>query len=503
MNLIKRSLLPALVLAAWLSYPATASAQVVHIGSKAFTEQVILGEMMALLLRDAGMVAVHHADLGGTQVVYQALLAGQLDAYVEYTGTLTQEIFKDRRIRDEDGLRRELARAGVVLGGRLGFANNYALGVREDLADRLKLRSIGDLAAQPKLRIGLSDEFIGRNDGWVLVRKRYRLPHTPRGLRHELALNGLAAGKLDVTDVFTTDAEIRQYRLRLLEDDVGALPVQHAVLLYRADLDTRVPGASAALLRLIGQIDNDAMIEMNARVQVDRQGESRAATEFLVDRLKLDIPTEPESSRAAFLARVIASSTASHLLLVLGSLAIAVTIAVPLGVLAYRHRLARHAILGIVGALQTVPSMALLVALVPLLGLTAWPVLVALLLYSLLPIVRNTYNGLAEIPQNLRESAEVLGLPERARLWRVELPLASRSILAGIKTAAVINVGTATIGAIIGAGGYGQPIMTGIRLQDFGLVLAGAVPAAVMALLLQQAFGWLEPLLVPRGLRVS
>ena len=150
--------------------------------------------------------------------------------------------------------------------------------------------------------------------------------------------------------------------------------------------------------------------------------------------------------------------------------------------------------------IQTIPSLALLVFMIPWLGIGPSPALVALFLYSLLPIVRNTATGLRDIPASLRESAEALGLPPRARLLRIELPMASRAILAGIKTAAVINVGTATIGALIGAGGFGQPILTGIRRDDVFMILTeGAIPAAVLALAVQGAFDLAERFLVPRG----
>jgi osmoprotectant transport system permease protein len=160
-------------------------------------------------------------------------------------------------------------------------------------------------------------------------------------------------------------------------------------------------------------------------------------------------------------------------------------------------------ILAIVGIVQTIPSLALLVFLIPFLGIGGLPAMVALFLYSLLPIVRNTYAGLHDIPIQIRESAEALGLRAAARLRLVELPMAARAILAGIKTSAVINVGTATLGALIGAGGYGQPILTGIRLDDLGLILEGAVPAAVLALLVQGLFELAERWLVPRGLRLK
>ncbi|MGD2113086.1 MAG: ABC transporter permease, partial [Gammaproteobacteria bacterium] len=147
--------------------------------------------------------------------------------------------------------------------------------------------------------------------------------------------------------------------------------------------------------------------------------------------------------------------------------------------------------------------LALFVFMIPLLGIGGPPAIVALFLYSLLPIIRNTYAGLRDIPPAIIESAEALGLPARARLRLVELPLATRAILAGIKTAAVINVGTATLGALIGAGGYGQPILTGIRLDDTALILQGAIPAAVLALLVQGLFELVERRLLPRGLRLG
>ena len=157
--------------------------------------------------------------------------------------------------------------------------------------------------------------------------------------------------------------------------------------------------------------------------------------------------------------------------------------------------------LGAVGLIQTVPSLALLVFMIPLLGIGAGPAIAALFLYSLLPIVRSTHAGLTGISPQLRESAEALGLPPGATLRLVELPLASRSILSGVQTAAVINVGTATLGALIGAGGYGQSILTGIRLADTRIILEGAVPAALLALLVQGLFELLERALVPKGLR--
>jgi osmoprotectant transport system permease protein len=199
---------------------------------------------------------------------------------------------------------------------------------------------------------------------------------------------------------------------------------------------------------------------------------------------------------STLLARV-----AEHLFLVGVSLLAAIALAVPLGVIAAHRPRLGQVVLAIVGVVQTLPTLALLVFMIPLFGIGTVPAIVALFLYSLLPIVRNTHAGLCGIPSALRESALALGLPRGAMLRLIELPLASPLILAGIKSAAVINVGTATLGALIGAGGLGQPIFTGIRLDNSSLILQGAIPASLLALAVQGLFEIAERIVVPRGLR--
>jgi osmoprotectant transport system permease protein len=317
-----------------------------------------------------------------------------------------------------------------------------------------------------------------------------------RGLEHDLAYRALAAGELDVIDLYSTDAQIRQLDLAVLEDDRRAFPDYEAVLVYRLDLARRAPEALAAVRRLEGAIAADEMIALNARVQVDGVPAGEVASSFLSERLG----TESRVARRGVWVRV-AARTGEHLALVGIALLGAIAAAVPLGILAARRpRLGRLVLAG-AGVLQTIPSLALLVFMIPLLGIGARPAIAALFLYGLLPIVRNTHAGLTGIAPELRESAEALGLPPGARLRRVELPLAAPSILAGVKTSAVIAVGTATLGALVGAGGYGQPILTGIRLLSVPLILEGAVPAAVLALVVQGAFDLVERAIVPSGLR--
>jgi osmoprotectant transport system permease protein len=296
--------------------------------------------------------------------------------------------------------------------------------------------------------------------------------------------------------VYTTDPEVRRLGLVLLEDDRGAFPPYHAVLVFRADLDRRAPGALAAARRLEGRITESAMASMNARVQVERAPPEEVAAGFLRTALGVEPHVAVEGAVARILRR-----TREHLALVATALLAAVVVAIPLGVVAARRRAAGRLILGAAAIVQTVPSLALLVLMIPLLGIGAGPAVAALFLYGLLPIVRNTHAGLTGIAPDLRESAESLGLPPRARLRLVELPLAAPAILAGVKTSAVITVGTATLGALVGAGGYGQPILTGVRLASVPLILEGAVPAALLALLVEAVFDGVERVVVPAGLR--
>jgi osmoprotectant transport system permease protein len=495
--------LPWLLLFAMLIPLGCSTPPKVTVGSKKFTESVILGEMATQLARSTGVgPVVHQRELNGTQVLWGALVEGEIDVYPEYTGTISDEILKRPDLRDEEAMRQALAKDGIRMSRPLGFNDTYAIGMKEERAERLGIRKISDLRDHPKLRFGFSDEFLKRQEGWPGLRARYRLPqHDVRGLDHDLAYEGLENDKIDATDVYSTDAEIRYHHLRVLEDDLHHFPTYHAVWLYRADLEERQPQVVEALRRLEGRISEADMIETNSRAKNAQQRvpESRVAADFLEARLGVSAPADDEEGVLTNLLR----TTRQHIFLVAVSLAAAIVVAVPLGVVAARLPTLGQVILSVVGIIQTIPSLALLVMLIPLLGLYEKPAIVALFLYSLLPIVRNTYTGLHDIPPSIRETAQALGLPAAARLRLVELPLAARAILAGIKTSAVINVGTATLGAIIGAGGYGQPILTGIRLRDVGLILQGAIPAAVLALVVQGLFELAERRLVPKGLRLK
>ena len=466
---------------------ACAHGETLRIGSKRFTESYILGEVLKRAVE--GKTAVEYRPgMGNTGILYAALKAGAIDLYPEYSGTIAREILKmegDPRLEEID---RRLASQGLGAAVRLGFSNSYALAMREDRAAALGIRTLSDLAKHPGLRLGLSQEFIGRADGWPGLKAAYRLPYgTPSGLDHGLAYEAIASGRIDVMDIYSTDAKIERFKLRVLEDDRRFFPRYDAVLLYRLDVPTRFPEAWRALQGLEGRIDERTMIRMNAAAELDGRTFGEAAA--LLDAGD----GMPVSSRRTFFDTLFGPDfwrlTGEHLLLVFASLAASILVGLPLGVLAAKVPRTSGVIFGVVGVVQTIPSLALLAFLIALVGtIGVVPALIALFLYALLPIVRNTCTGLAGIPRGMRQAAMALGLSTHDRMRLVELPLALPSILAGINTSAVINVGTATIAAFIGAGGYGERIASGLALNDNATLLAGAIPAAALALAIQWMF---------------
>ena len=495
-------------------------AEKIVIGSKKFTESYVLGEIAKRTLNDAGIPAEHRQGMGGTIILWEALRTGQIDAYPEYTGTIAEEILKNRlrsrrEPRDAEGqresvderdrvnqstspakMREALAKSGVGMTGSLGFNNTYALVVRRDKAQTLGLHKISDLRDHPELKIGLTHEFLDRQDGWRPLVARYQLnPRSVIGIDHALGYAALKNGSIDVKDAYSTDAKIVQYDLVTLEDDSQFFPRYDAIFLYRLAL----PGSTiAALRKLEGTLNEQKMIRLNATAERTKDY-TRAASLYFGDAARSTSPGGGES-----FSHKLARWTSRHLELAGFSLLLSVIVGVPLGIWASRGGAIGQVILGFTGVVQTIPSLALLALLVPLpfFGISARTAIAALFLYGLLPIVRNTATGLQDIPRSLRESAIALGLEPGARLRKIFLPIASRSILGGIKTSAVINVGTATLAALIGAGGLGEPILSGLNLNDHVTILQGAIPAAVLALLVQGLFDLLDRVLIPKGLRL-
>jgi len=482
-----------------LSFGCESKNRDIKVGSKKFTESVILGEIISQISEAENLETRHLKELGGTRLLWNALLKGEIDAYPEYTGTIKEEILADKSISTSSELENELNNQGILISRSLGFNNTYAIGMKKDTADELGIEKISDLNKYPELNFGFTSEFINRRDGWPGLKAVYKLNHrNVKGMDHDLAYRGLESGSIDIIDLYSTDAEIKYYDIKVLEDDLKYFPEYNSVILYRVDLKDNFPLLVNTILKLEGLISEDEMVNMNTKVKIEGENESETASNFI--NQYLSIKTSPKTH--TLLQRLL-TTTKQHLFLVLISLTAAIIISIPLGIICYKYQHIGQFVLGIVGIVQTIPSLALLVFMIPFFGIGTIPAIIALFLYSLLPIVRNTYTGLNDIPKEIIESADALGLREYNRLRLIEIPLSSRSILAGIKTSAVINVGTATLGALIGAGGYGQPILTGIRLDNIGLILEGAIPAAVLALLVQWLFDLSEKVFVPRGLRLK
>ncbi len=493
---------------------ATASGtESLRVGSKRFTESYILGEIVTQTALGPGATpAIHQRGLGNTAILLNALESGSIDVYPEYTGTIAREILKLPEVPPLAELNARLAARGLAVAVPLGFNNTYALAIRAAEARAKGITRISDLRQHSELRLGLSQEFLGRADGWPNLSRAYELRFPPpKGLDHGLAYEAIAGGQVDVIDIYSTDAKLDKYQLTVLADDAGFFPRYDAVLLYRADLPKRFPQAWAALKQLEGRLDDEAMRRLNAAAEIDGRDFAAIAATWLAaaaapsgDSARTSAPAAQPTLWQRLAAPDFGRLALEHVGLVLAALAASCAIGIPLGLLAARRRPAAGLVFGVTGVIQTIPSLALLAFLIPLTGrIGLVPAFIALTLYALLPIVRNTQVGLTQIPREMVEAARALGLRPTAILTRIELPLAMPTLLAGIKTSAVVNVGTATIAAFIGAGGFGERIVTGLALNDQTTLLAGAIPVAVLAVAIQGAFDLLEKRIVPAGLRVG
>ncbi|MEP6604422.1 MAG: glycine betaine ABC transporter substrate-binding protein, partial [Spartobacteria bacterium] len=388
------------------------------IGSKKFTESYVLGEIAKRALTAVGVSAEHRQGMGGTIIVWQALRDGQIDAYPEYTGTIAEEILKDRQSTSPQSMRDALGKFGVGMTEPLGFNNTYALVMQRDRAAKLGVRTISDLQKHPDLKFGLTHEFMDRQDGWQPLAQNYRLaPRSVVGIDHALGYAAMKSGEIEVKDAYSTDAKIAENNLIVLADDLKFFPRYEAVFLFRSSLPT---AAIAALRKLEGTIDEPRMIQLNAEAERTKDY-SRAANLYFGDSAR--------STSSESLTHKLTRWTLRHLQLAGLSLLLSIIVGVPLGIIASRGGAIGHVILGFAGIVQTIPSLALLALLVPLpfFGISVRTAITALFLYGLLPIVRNTATGLQDIARPIRDSAAALGLESSARLRKIYLPIASRS----------------------------------------------------------------------------
>lgn len=471
------------------------------IASKPFTENYILGEVMAQMIeRELGLKVVRRSGMGGTGILFEALKARAIDVYPEYSGTISESLLKNPQLKSLTEIRRALAEQGLVISNSLGFNNTYAIAVRRDFATKMGLKKISDLVKiGSSLRMGFSHEFVSREDGYPLLKKRYGFElGLPQSMEHSLSYEALAAGSIDVIDAYSTDAKIEKLDLVTLVDDLGIFPRYEAVLLARRDFILEQPEVWAELRKLEGKFDEKQMIALNGELDIQKRQLPDIASRFLNGQKGLVV--QDLDSRTSISSRIW-NRTQEHLILVGAALAFSILVGIPMGLLAIYQRHLGQAILLLSGLVQTIPSLALLCFLIPLFGIGLKPSLVALCLYGLLPIVVGTFVGIRSIDPHLIETARALGLSTRKRIWQIEIPLASRNIIAGIRTSAVVGIGMATLAALIGGGGYGAPILMGLATNNMDTILMGAVPASVMAIIVHILFLGLEGMLIPKGLK--
>jgi osmoprotectant transport system permease protein len=479
-----------------LCVPAPAADSIV-VGSKIFTEGYVLGEIAAQAIEASSppVPVSRKLGMGSTGILFESLSSGAIDVYADYTGTLAEAIIKQPQLRRANDIQAALRRLGLVMSNPLGFDNTYALAVKEEFAARNGLRSISDLVRlQSRLRAAFSYEFMDREDGFRGLTARYGLNLNPKSvsrMEHSLTYQAIDQSAVDVIDVYSTDAKIRKFQLRVLKDDLGYFPVYQAVWVARKAFVEKYPAQWQALRRYEGAIDAQQMLDMNAQADIDKKSFAQIAAGF----------RGAKAADGDDLFTRIVHRTWEHLWLVAISLLFSILVGVPLGIAAVRFQAAGQGILLLSAMIQTVPSLALLCFLIPPFGVGTKPALVALCLYSLLPVVLNTFTGIRSIDPRHLENASAFGLTRRQILLRIVLPLASPMLLAGIKTATIVSIGTATLAALVGAGGYGAPIVSGLSLNDVPTILTGAIPAALMAWFAHGAFEMIGKVVIPAGLQ--
>lgn len=474
------------------------------VASKPFTESYLLSEMAAQIIETTGETkAIRKFGLGGPQFVMDGLVHGDLDVDVNYTGTLVLSMFPNKRKLSDEELRAALQERGLRASKSLGFNNTYALAVRTETARSFGLSKVSDLKGHEDLRGAFTPDFLNDEDGFYRLQDVYgfHLQNT-RPMQHSLAYAALANREIDVTDAYTTDGALSQFELTLLQDDREFFPKYLGIVVMRSEIAECFPKTWQSLERLEGALSNKQMTDLNAQIDVKRRTAADVAREFLIERQMVakDAPEPPKTSSTR---EGLWSATLEHLALVLSSLVLSCLIGIPLGILAVQYKKTGQFLIALTGLLQTIPSLALLCFLIPFLGIGALPTIFALFIYGLLPIAQSTTTGLLSLDAKLVETAKILGLSRSQRLRLVELPMASRSILSGIKTTAVINVGTATIAAMIGAGGYGRFITSGLAMNDVNMILLGAIPTAIMAVIFHAIFEVSSRWVIPAGLRID
>jgi len=489
---------------------AAAEQKKLIVGGKNFTEGFIISEIFAQLIEEkAGIGVERKFGLGGTFICFEALKKGEIDLYPEYTGTALSALMKHQTV-EEPGkvhsvVNEYFGRRGLIMLEPLGFNNTYTLTMPEKKARKLGIRTISDLVPHaPGLRFYCTHEFIERPDGLKGMSAMYGLRFkSVNGMDPGLTYLAARQGRADVIDGFSTDGRIPAFHLVILEDDRHFFPPYQGCPFVREDALKRFPELRRVLNGLAGKISGEDMQKMN--YGVDQLGLSyREVASSFLSRHGLTGRTQGEPAVTdSFWGLLLRRKTdlliltAQHIKLTAIAVSLAILIAVPLGIVMSRFGNLANPIMQVVNVIQTLPSLALLGFMVPLFGIGIVPAIIALFLYALLPIVSNTYTGLKQVDPALLEAARAMGMKDHQILIRVELPLALNVIMAGVRTSTVLNVGTATLAAFIGAGGLGAFILRGIAMSNNNLILVGAIPVSILAILADWILKRLELAFVP------
>ena len=489
---------------------ATCAQDRIVVGSKNFAENRLLAEMFAQTIESHTTLKVQRRlGLAGTQVCFEALRSGAIDLYPEYTGTGLVTILGETQARSPRAALRQVRRQFLQQWdlqwlAPLGFENAYEIAVPRAVAEQYGLRTISDLVpVAASLHAAFGYEFLKRSDGLPGLRDLYGLQFaSTRGMQQALKYQAAGERKIDCLDVYTTDGRLLLHDLVVLDDDRGFFPPYEAAALVRRSILVQHPEIATALSLLSGTLSEDDMRQLNKRIENDAQSVELVATEVLVELGILESASgapETTTRRARHLLPYLWENRSSlarqclqHLFLAASGLLLGMLVAIPLALWLERRRGLAEGLIRIIGTTQTIPSLALLAFMVPVFGIGALPAVLALWIYAIFPILRNTYTGLRHADPAAVHSATALGMTPRQVLLQVRLPLAAPVILAGIRTAAVLTVGTATLAAFIGAGGLGEPIVAGVQAVDATLILSGALPAALLAILVDAGLGFIE-----------
>jgi osmoprotectant transport system permease protein len=487
------------------------------IGSKKFTESIILGEVLSIILeKKYNKQVIRKFGLGGTKIAFDALVNNDIHTYPEYTGTGYVMILKLDGEKDPSKVFQIVSslfqeKWDINWSKSVGFNNTYALAVRKGNNKFKFIKKISELSGNMgSIKYAAPYEFMERKDGHAPFSNFYNLNFSKENITSMeagLMYSAIIDQEVDMIIVYSTDGRIKTSNLKLLEDDKQFFPPYYVSYIYQNKTAKDHPPLQKAINLMEGLISQEEMVAMNDLVDRLKNDPYSVANNFLINKKIIDGDLTSNNVNNNFFTyaytkrQYLLKLLLEHLSISFSALLLGCIISLPLGIILTRYVSLSKIVFPIVNIIQTIPSIALLGFLIPIFGIGFYPAMTTLFLYSLLPLIRNTYSGILSIDKDYIEAAKGLGLTNFQILTKVEIPLALPIIIAGIRTATVIIVGTATLAALIGAGGFGDPIFRGVATVNSKLILIGAIPAALLAIFADKIIGYIERVLVSKGVR--